>query len=51
MTLRLTKPSLPEADTVRAQISPRAHDILSLVGVVIEPGFRPDRKGVERAAW
>jgi hypothetical protein len=40
-----------EADIVRAQIAPRAHDILALVGLTVEPGFRKDRKGVERAAW
>lgn len=40
-----------EADVVRAQIAPAAHDLLSLVGVTVDPGFRKDRKGVERAGW
>jgi hypothetical protein len=40
-----------EADVVRAQISPAAHEILGLVGVEVERGFRKDRKGVERPAW
>jgi hypothetical protein len=40
-----------ERDIVRAQIAPRAHEILNLVGIVVEAGFRPDRKGVERPAW
>lgn len=40
-----------ERDVVRAQIAPRAHEILSLVGVVVEPGFRLDLKGIERAGW
>jgi hypothetical protein len=47
----LSKKAKPESDLVRAQVAPRAHEILSLVGVVVEPGFRPDRKGVERPAW
>jgi len=40
-----------EKDAVRAQVAPRAHELLGLVGVTVEPGFRLDRKGVERAAW
>jgi hypothetical protein len=46
----MRKPAV-EKDIVRAQIHPRAHDILALVGVVVEPGFNPDRKGIERPAW
>src|ERR1700680_3222732 len=42
---------LRERDVVRAQIAPRAHEILALVGVVIEAGFRADLSGVERPAW
>jgi hypothetical protein len=40
-----------ETSIVRAQIHPRAHEILSFVGIVVEPGFNKDRKGVERPAW
>ena len=40
-----------EKDRVRAQIAPRAHELLAFVGVVVEAGFNPDRKGVERPAW
>lgn len=40
-----------EKDAVRAQVHPRAHELLACVGVTIEAGFRPDRKGVERPAW
>lgn len=40
-----------ETDIVRAQIAPRAHAILSLVGIVVPPGFNKDDDGIERAAW
>lgn len=40
-----------EKDVVRAQIAPRAHELLALVGIVVEAGFNLDRKGVERPAW
>jgi hypothetical protein len=43
--------SRPETDVVRAQVAPRAHEILAFVGVTVEPGFRKDRHGVERAGW
>lgn len=40
-----------ETSIVRAQIAPRAHEILQLVGIVVEPGFNKDDDGIERAAW
>jgi hypothetical protein len=40
-----------EKDIVRAQIAPRAHEILAFVDFVIPAGFNLDRKGVERPAW
>jgi hypothetical protein len=45
------KQAKQERDAVRAQVAPRAHDLLGLVDVYVEPGFRPDRKGIERPAW
>lgn len=45
------KKRVTERDVVRAQVHPRAHEILSLVDIAVEPGFRPDKKGVERPAW
>jgi hypothetical protein len=47
----MAAPAAPEADIVRAQVAPRAHQLLRHVGIEIEPGFRSDRKGIERAAW
>ena len=41
----------PQADQVLAQIDPRARQILASVGFNIPPGFRRDRKGVERFMW
>ena len=40
-----------ESDIVLAQIDPRAREILGLVGFEIAPGFRCDRKGIERFSW
>ena len=38
-------------DVVRAQVEPRAHDILQIAGFVMPAGFRPDARGVERPAY
>lgn len=38
-------------DPVRSQIEPRAHEILGLVGFVVERGFRVAPDGCERAAY
>jgi hypothetical protein len=45
------RPPHREKDIVRCQIHPRAHELLSVVGITVEPGFRKDDDGIERSAW
>jgi hypothetical protein len=48
----VAKPKVAEeTDLVRAQVAPRAHELLKIVGIVVEPGFNKDDDGIERAAW
>jgi hypothetical protein len=47
----LRQGALLDRDPVRAQIADRAHEILSLAGFFVAPGFRKDPEGQERFSY